>query len=108
MPTLSTIRLRMEVIPSALPYTWAAPAKQPPARCQQYLSSKNLELLTAQGALQACQGLKRDVPCSALGAGTKEAPWEGRVVTEKEADLRSPPSGWPARPVFTSSCPHLT
>lgn len=42
MPTLSTIRLRMEVVPSALPYTWAAPAKQPPDRSQQYLSCLQL------------------------------------------------------------------
>lgn len=83
----------------------AAPCQVPAISEQQYHCS---ELLTAQGALQACQGLKRDVPCSALGAGTKEVPWEGRVGTEKEADLRSPPSGWPARPVVTSSCPHLT
>lgn len=48
MPTLSTMRLRMEVIPSALPYTWAAPTKQPPARCQQYLSSN----ITALSCLQ--------------------------------------------------------
>lgn len=54
MPTLSTIRLRMEVIPSALPYTWAAPAKQPPARSQQYLSSN----ITALSCLQL-RGLAR-------------------------------------------------
>lgn len=102
--------IKAEVVPSALPYARISPAKESHPRShldeQQH---RNSEPRTVQRAVQACQQLRRDVPwsaghsgnrhqewpCSCWGrAGTREVPWEGRMLLlqDKDIKLANPPS----------------